>query len=75
MRFLMNFDYLVKIIFSYHLGVHRHPLRSYLDYVGYLYQRMDPLPEQERFEVACSLSLSLLCTENGSKSFPVIVLS
>ncbi|XP_061346203.1 protein arginine N-methyltransferase 1.5-like [Gastrolobium bilobum] len=30
---------------------HRHPLRSYLDYVGYLYQRMDPLPEQERFEL------------------------
>ncbi|PIA44062.1 hypothetical protein AQUCO_01800245v1 [Aquilegia coerulea] len=29
----------------------RHPLRSYLDYVGYLYQRMDPLPEQERFEL------------------------
>ncbi|KAG5031024.1 hypothetical protein JHK85_015006 [Glycine max] len=28
----------------------RHPLRPYLDYVGYLYQRMDPLPEQERFE-------------------------
>ncbi|XP_010247166.1 PREDICTED: protein arginine N-methyltransferase 1.5 [Nelumbo nucifera] len=32
-------------------GIHRHPLRSYLDYVGYLYQRMDPLPEQERFEL------------------------
>ncbi|KAJ1420140.1 S-adenosyl-L-methionine-dependent methyltransferase [Sesbania bispinosa] len=29
----------------------RHPLRPYLDYVGYLYQRMDPLPEQERFEL------------------------
>ncbi|KAI9192121.1 hypothetical protein LWI28_018529 [Acer negundo] len=28
----------------------RHPLRPYLDYVAYLYQRMDPLPEQERFE-------------------------
>ncbi|KAK6918362.1 PRMT5, oligomerization domain [Dillenia turbinata] len=28
----------------------KHPLRSYLDYVAYLYQRMDPLPEQERFE-------------------------
>ncbi|RDX67237.1 Protein arginine N-methyltransferase 1.5, partial [Mucuna pruriens] len=28
----------------------RHPLRSYLDYVAYLYQRMEPLPEQERFE-------------------------
>ncbi|KAF3446026.1 hypothetical protein FNV43_RR11204 [Rhamnella rubrinervis] len=28
-----------------------HPLRPYLDYVGYLYQRMDPLPEQERFEL------------------------
>lgn len=32
-------------------GIQRHPLRSYLDYVGYLYQRMDPLPEQERFEL------------------------
>ncbi|RZC92028.1 hypothetical protein C5167_027918 [Papaver somniferum] len=32
-------------------GIARHPLRSYLDYVAYLYQRMDPLPEQERFEL------------------------
>ncbi|XP_075642080.1 protein arginine N-methyltransferase 1.5 isoform X2 [Castanea sativa] len=32
-------------------GVQRHPLRPYLDYVGYLYQKMDPLPEQERFEL------------------------
>ncbi|XP_027075061.2 protein arginine N-methyltransferase 1.5 [Coffea arabica] len=32
-------------------GLHLHPLRSYLDYVAYLYQRMDPLPEQERFEL------------------------
>ncbi|CAK9163785.1 unnamed protein product, partial [Ilex paraguariensis] len=32
-------------------SIQRHPLRSYLDYVGYLYQRMDPLPEQERFEL------------------------
>ncbi|XAR57652.1 Histone-arginine N-methyltransferase [Bertholletia excelsa] len=32
-------------------GIQRHPLRSYLDYVAYLYQRMDPLPEQERFEL------------------------
>ncbi|KAF9616785.1 hypothetical protein IFM89_032338 [Coptis chinensis] len=32
-------------------GITRHPLRSYLDYVGYLYQRLDPLPEQERFEL------------------------
>ncbi|KAI3790343.1 hypothetical protein L2E82_03308 [Cichorium intybus] len=29
----------------------RHDLRSYLDYVGYLYQKMEPLPEQERFEL------------------------
>ncbi|XP_039117798.1 protein arginine N-methyltransferase 5 [Dioscorea cayenensis subsp. rotundata] len=29
----------------------RHALRPYLDYVAYLYQSMDPLPEQERFEV------------------------
>uniref|UniRef100_A0A2N9ERZ7 Protein arginine N-methyltransferase n=1 Tax=Fagus sylvatica TaxID=28930 RepID=A0A2N9ERZ7_FAGSY len=32
-------------------GVQRHPLKLYLDYIGYLYQRMDPLPEQERFEL------------------------
>ncbi|XP_059663025.1 protein arginine N-methyltransferase 1.5 isoform X1 [Cornus florida] len=32
-------------------GTQRHPIRSYLDYVGYLYQRMEPLPEQERFEL------------------------
>ncbi|KAL9268202.1 arginine N-methyltransferase 1.5-like protein, partial [Drosera capensis] len=31
-------------------GIKRYPLRSYLDYVGFLYQRMEPLPEQERFE-------------------------
>lgn len=28
-----------------------HASRPYLDYVAYLYQKMDPLPEQERFEV------------------------
>lgn len=32
-------------------GISRHPLRSYLDYVGFLYQRMDSLPQQERFEL------------------------
>jgi protein arginine N-methyltransferase 5 len=32
-------------------GIQRHPLRTYLDYVSYLYQKMDPLPEQERFEL------------------------
>ncbi|KAK6129844.1 hypothetical protein DH2020_036430 [Rehmannia glutinosa] len=31
-------------------GGWRHPLKSYLDYVAFLYQKMDPLPEQERFE-------------------------
>lgn len=30
----------------------RHPLKSYLDYIAFLYQKMDPLPEQERFELA-----------------------
>ncbi|XP_068639169.1 protein arginine N-methyltransferase 5-like [Aristolochia californica] len=30
----------------------RHSLRCYLDYVAFLYQRMDPLSEQERFELA-----------------------
>ncbi|KAK9097651.1 hypothetical protein Syun_024696 [Stephania yunnanensis] len=33
------------------VGIARNPLRPYLDYVGYLYQRMDPLSEQERFEI------------------------
>ncbi|KAL6578609.1 Protein arginine N-methyltransferase 5 [Orobanche minor] len=28
----------------------RHPLKSYIDYVAFLYQKMDPLPQQERFE-------------------------
>ncbi|XP_021276626.1 protein arginine N-methyltransferase 1.5 [Herrania umbratica] len=32
-------------------NMQRHPLRSYLDYVGYLYQRMEPLSEQDRIEL------------------------
>ncbi|PSR91898.1 Protein arginine N-methyltransferase [Actinidia chinensis var. chinensis] len=32
-------------------SVQRHSLRAYLDYVAYLYQKMDPLPEQERLEL------------------------
>ncbi|KAI4378854.1 hypothetical protein MLD38_016278 [Melastoma candidum] len=32
-------------------GVVSHHLRPYLEYVGYLYQKMDPLPEQEQFEL------------------------
>ncbi|KAG8642367.1 hypothetical protein MANES_12G085100v8 [Manihot esculenta] len=32
-------------------SVQGHPLRLYLDYVGFLFQKMDPLPEQERFEL------------------------
>eukprot|EP00268_Persea_americana_P013136 TRINITY_DN15723_c0_g1_i1.p1 TRINITY_DN15723_c0_g1~~TRINITY_DN15723_c0_g1_i1.p1 ORF type:complete len:658 (+),score=108.19 TRINITY_DN15723_c0_g1_i1:215-2188(+) len=32
-------------------GAPKHPLKHYLDYLGYLYQRMEPLPEQERFEL------------------------
>ncbi|GMG99262.1 hypothetical protein Nepgr_001102 [Nepenthes gracilis] len=32
-------------------GNQRHPLRLYLDYIGFLYQRLDPLPEQERYEL------------------------
>ncbi|KAL6530813.1 Protein arginine N-methyltransferase 5 [Orobanche gracilis] len=31
-------------------GGWRHPLKSYTDYVAFLYQKMDPLPQQERFE-------------------------
>ena len=59
--------------YSCHSGVQRHPLKLYLDYIGYLYQRMDPLPEQERFEVV--LSLSLLYTQNDGKCFPAIIFS
>ncbi|KAH9303190.1 hypothetical protein KI387_014773, partial [Taxus chinensis] len=29
----------------------KHPLKPYLDYIGYLYQRTEPLSEQERFEI------------------------
>ncbi|KMT17602.1 hypothetical protein BVRB_2g035540 [Beta vulgaris subsp. vulgaris] len=29
-----------------------HPLRSYLYYIGYIYQKMDPLPEQELYELS-----------------------
>ncbi|KAG0451442.1 hypothetical protein HPP92_026247 [Vanilla planifolia] len=29
----------------------RHELKPYVDYVAFLYQRMDPLSEQERFEI------------------------
>ncbi|XP_031504319.1 protein arginine N-methyltransferase 5 [Nymphaea colorata] len=32
-------------------GVIRHPMRPYLEYVAFLYRRMDPLPEQEQFEI------------------------
>lgn len=44
---------------SWHSGVQKHPLRPYLEYVGFLYQRMDPLPEQERFEVSLSLCVCM----------------
>ncbi|KAJ0593993.1 putative methyltransferase [Helianthus annuus] len=36
---------------NYTQQAQRHEIRSYLDYVGYLYQKMEPLPEQERFEL------------------------
>ncbi|XP_052211618.1 protein arginine N-methyltransferase 1.5 isoform X2 [Diospyros lotus] len=32
-------------------SIQRHPLRAYLDYVAYLYYKMEPLPDQERFEL------------------------
>ncbi|KAL5186967.1 Myosin-6 [Glycine soja] len=41
----------------------RHPLRPYLDYVGYLYQKMDPLPKQ-RFE---DILLRWFLMESSSK--------
>ncbi|CAL5425964.1 unnamed protein product [Camellia sinensis] len=41
------------------IGFQRHPLRPYLDYVAYLYQRMDPLPEQERFEGFLTVALAI----------------
>ncbi|XP_057813500.2 protein arginine N-methyltransferase 1.5 isoform X1 [Cryptomeria japonica] len=31
--------------------IRKHPLKPYLDYIGYLYQRIEPLSEQERFEL------------------------
>lgn len=36
---------------NYMEGLHKHPLRPYLDYIAHLYRKMDPLPEQERFEL------------------------
>lgn len=55
------FNYSVQVVVSgevadndvgnYVNGNQRHHLRSYLDYIGHLYQKMDPLPEQERFEL------------------------
>ncbi|CAN1132181.1 Protein arginine N-methyltransferase 1.5 [Linum perenne] len=32
-------------------NVQKHPLKSYLEYIGYLFQKMDPLPQQERYEL------------------------
>ncbi|KAJ8758723.1 hypothetical protein K2173_000444 [Erythroxylum novogranatense] len=32
-------------------SIRRNPFRPYLDYIAYLFQRMDPLPEQEVFEL------------------------
>ena len=32
-------------------GVSGHPLRLYLEYLAHLYRRMEPLTEQEKFEV------------------------
>eukprot|EP01018_Ginkgo_biloba_P031681 Gb_23660 [translate_table: standard] len=29
----------------------KHPMKPYLEYIGYLYQRIEPLSEQERFEL------------------------
>ena len=40
----------------YSVDIQKHPLRSYLDYIGYLFQKMDSLPQQERYEVGHSLS-------------------
>ncbi|XP_027356887.1 protein arginine N-methyltransferase 1.5-like [Abrus precatorius] len=45
------FWFLTKVSLFSTSDSHSHPLRPYLDYVGYLYQKMDPLPEQERFEL------------------------
>lgn len=43
-----------------HLVFPMHPLRPYLDYFGYLYQRMDPLSEQERIEVRLQWATRIL---------------
>ncbi|GAB4854081.1 Protein arginine N-methyltransferase 5 [Ancistrocladus abbreviatus] len=56
------FNYSVQIVISGHpvhmlpgesleSGNQKHPLKFYLDYIGFLYQRMDPLPEQELYEL------------------------
>jgi hypothetical protein len=55
------------------IGPQRHSLRPYLDYVGFLFQRMDPLPEQERFEVNCFLLCFHTHTNTPhSKSFSLL---
>ncbi|MFS7923026.1 putative methyltransferase [Helianthus anomalus] len=46
---------------NYTQQAQRHEIRSYLDYVGYLYQKMEPLPEQERFEARFSTRPLLNC--------------
>lgn len=30
----------------------KHPLRTYLEYLAYLYRKLEPLSEQERFEIS-----------------------
>ncbi|GJX77178.1 hypothetical protein Tco_0323989 [Tanacetum coccineum] len=40
-----------KLISLLSVELPRHDLKSYLNYVGYLYERMDPLSEQEQFEI------------------------
>ncbi|XP_062022224.1 uncharacterized protein LOC133738658 [Rosa rugosa] len=57
----------------------KHPLRPYLDYVGFLYQRMDPLPEQERFELGyrdflqSPLQVFFLCLLLSCIIFPLVI--
>ncbi|KAL9400588.1 hypothetical protein Peur_009549 [Populus x canadensis] len=46
-------DYWVLLPFN--TGLRRHPLRPYLDYVGFLFRSMDPIPEQYQRAISKAL--------------------
>lgn len=41
--------------------VPKHPLQPYLEYIAYLYRKMDPPTDQERFEVRFQSQGSVIC--------------